>query len=317
MIEKLDFTPFPGLTTPKLQMLFSYFVMPTGKAPPSIPKIITMYDGDQLVCQVSTPAVWENDQKTIVMLHGLGGNQDSPYLIRLSRKFYRLGYRVIRVNLRGSGPGRDLSRLPYNGANSLDIATVLRSFKAETPASPITLMGFSFGANIALKLVGELGTRAHNIVEHVIAVCPPLDFANAISLLALDSNQIYHQYFLKSVVEQGKWFQGQTFHSIYEMDSKVTAPMWGYKSAIDYYHVCSCKRYLPGIRVPTQILFAADDPFIDYRPIEEVSLHPSTKIYLTEKGGHMGFFGKPGRNLDCFWMDQLLISWVQNSKEIK
>ena len=315
MIEKLDFTPFPGLSTPKMQMLFSYFIIPTGKAAPSTPKIITLYDGDQLICQVSTPKSWTSDQKTIVMLHGLGGSQDSPYLVRLSRKFYRLGYRVVRVNLRGSGPGRDLSRLPYNGANSLDIATVLRNLKAEDPSSPIALIGFSFGANIALKLAGELGSSAHNIVEQVIAICPPLDFGTSISLLSLDANKIYHQYFLDSIVSHGnKWFKGKHFQSIYEIDSQITAPLWGYKSAIDYYHVCSCKRYLSGIRVPTKILFSADDPFIDYRPIDEISLHPSTKIYITDKGGHMGFFSKPKKDLDCFWMDQLLISWIHEAR---
>src|SRR4029453_9162833 len=111
----------------------------------------------------------------VVLLHGLCGCHRSAYMRRLAYKLWRCGLRAIRMNLRGCGSGKGLARQPYHSGQSEDVRAVLDELHAETPQSPLQLVGFSLGGNIALKLAGELGNTVAASLQQVIAVCPPAD----------------------------------------------------------------------------------------------------------------------------------------------
>lgn len=309
MFKYLDFQPLRGLASPHLQTLLSTFG-PAGNEPDSTPFIVSLSDGNQLCCQVSTPPHWLPHQSTIVMVHGLGGSHLSSYMIRLARKFYRLGIRVVRVNLRGCGSGEGLSDLPYTCGNSHDIHSVLEALKAEHPLSPIDLMGFSLGGNIVLKMAGELGEKASGFVNRIIAVCPVLDLVQAIVRLSQKSNRMYHNYYLKKIQEQSRpWTNNKKFASIYQYDEAVTVPLWGYASVNDYYEKCSSYKFISDVKIPCDLLLAADDPFIEYDVLKRVKLSSSTNVWLTAGGGHMGFIGKSKDQHGFFWLDNLLLKW--------
>ncbi len=309
MFNVLDFHPPTGLASPHLQMVFSNLT-PTGDEPPSKSLLISLNDGDKLSCEVSTPPEWQPHQATIVMVHGLGGSHLSPYMIRLSRKFYQEGRRVVRTNLRGCGSGSGLNELPYNSGNSHDVWTILETLKTETPSSPINVIGFSLGGNIIIKMAGEQGENASKFLNRVIAVCPVLNLAESVNQLSQRSNWFYHKYYLKKIHEQGeKWIQKQSISSVFEFDEKITAPLWGYANANDYYEKCSSCNFLSNIQVPCDLLLTADDPFIDHSILEQTKISASTKVWLTEHGGHMGFIAWTGEKQGFFWMDKLLLDW--------
>ena len=111
----------------------------------------------------------------VLLLHGLCGCHHSPYMRRLAWKLLRHGLRAVRMNLRGCGSGRGLARYPYHSGRSADVLAGLDSLYQEAPASPVTLVGFSLGGNIVLKLAGELSVRVPENLQRVIAVCPPAD----------------------------------------------------------------------------------------------------------------------------------------------
>jgi len=76
-----------------------------------------------------------------------------------------------------------------------------------------------------------------------------------------------------------------------EFDELVTAPYGGYTSADDYYAQASAGPHLGGIRVPTLLLAAEDDPMI---PGETVRCWPLPPAGLVQRemhrtGGHVGF----------------------------
>lgn len=75
----------------------------SGAAPPTKCWLVELEKGDQLSCEVSEPLQWKEDQKTVLLIHGLGGSHASGYMVRLARKLYLKGLKAIRVNLRGSG----------------------------------------------------------------------------------------------------------------------------------------------------------------------------------------------------------------------
>jgi predicted alpha/beta-fold hydrolase len=80
-------------------------------------------------------------------------------------------------------------------------------------------------------------------------------------------------------------------------DNAFTAPLHGFADAADYYARSSALRFLAGIRRPTLLLSAADDPFLPAFVLDEVAdaVRGNASI-LTEfhpRGGHVGFTAGP------------------------
>lgn len=306
-IKQLDFKPLFGMSSPHLQMFFSIF-LPAGKSPPSAQWLVDLGNGDRLSCEVSEPKKWNGN--TFVLIHGLGGSHQSSYMVRMARKLYERGDKVVRINLRGCGSGKGLSKLPYNAGNSQDILKVLNALKTETPSSDITVIGFSLGANLALKLAGELGKDAEKLIKQIIAVCPPFDLENTASILQEKKNRLYNRYYLRQIFYQASPWTNRVFTCLHEYDDHVTGPLWGYKNAKDYYQTSSSKFYLKNISVPSHILSAEDDPFIALEVLQDVPLSQHVQLWSTKKGSHMGFLGRT----TLHWMDQLLLDWTAPKK---
>ncbi|HEV8052167.1 MAG TPA: alpha/beta fold hydrolase [Parachlamydiaceae bacterium] len=306
----LTFNPLPGFGSPHLQTILACFT-PGGPPPPSITKIFTLEDGDALCCEVSTPPKWKETDKTIILLHGLGGCHTASYMVRLSRKLYFKGYRAIRVNMRNCGSGRTFAKMPYHGGLSSDIFQVVCALKAESPLSPIITIGYSLGGNIALKLAGELGEKNSDLVHATIAVCPPINLAETAEIMALPINNLYNRYYMYHLDKLTKqWTEGRPFSSIYEFDELVTAPKWGFKSPAEYYKSSSSCYKLGLIQHPCHILLAEDDPFINHNTCLGAQRSDSTKIWVSKYGGHMGFFGWADKEYGYYWLDRLLLNWI-------
>jgi predicted alpha/beta-fold hydrolase len=256
--------------------------------------------------------MWKPTDQTVIMLHGLGGSHEAKYMVRMAKKSFDKGYRAIRVNLRGCGSGQGLSKLPYHAGCSEDLLKVLKAYKTEAPESHVTLIGFSLGANVALKFAGELGEMASDLIKRCFAICAPLDLKQTVQAIGKRRHFFYEKYFLKSLARQTKGWIEQKARTIHEFDQTITAPANGFKSADDYYQKCSCKYFLPKIRCQTEILLAEDDPFIDASIIKDVQIPTSVNIWKTKHGGHMGFIGRNAKSHDYYWMDQLLINWLDN-----
>jgi predicted alpha/beta-fold hydrolase len=312
-IENLAFYPLPGLRSPHLQTILPTFFSEIGEEPPFAPFFIHLADGDALYCKMSTPPNWNLHQKTVVLLHGLGGSDASSYMIRMSRKFYQSGYRCLRINLRGSGEGVNFARRPYHGGASHDILETIQTLKKQAPTSPIILVGYSLGGNIALKLLAELKERASELIEMAITICSPIDLAQTMELLLQPVNRLYHRYYVKSLKLTGaRWIGNNAIRSIPDFDNMVTAPRWGFRDAADYYQQSSSRFLLPHIQQTCHLIFAMDDPFVDYRSALQPSLSPKVKLWLSPYGGHMGFWGWVNREHRYHWLDNLLIKMVQS-----
>ncbi len=223
---------------------------------------------------------------------------------RLARKLWRSGLRAIRMNLRGCGSGRGLARYPYHSGRSADALAVLESLLQTTPQSPVTLIGFSLGGNIVLKLAGELSAAVPDNLQRVLAVCPPVDLVACSRLLEQPTNRFYNRYFTRllcaEVIDRHRRFPDlphpnlPTELSLYAFDDCYTAPQCGFQDALDYYRQCSAAPLVPRLTLPCHILFAADDPLIDAHVFDGVALPPNVQVIRTRYGGHLGFLGRPG-----------------------
>jgi uncharacterized protein len=78
-----------------------------------------------------------------------------------------------------------------------------------------------------------------------------------------------------------------------DFDDAVTAPVHGFASARDYYTRSSARHFLGGIRRPTLLLSAYDDPFLPREVLDDVAKVASKNGFLTVEfhphGGHVGF----------------------------
>lgn len=284
----------PAFKSPHLQ-LFATYLIPSGKNPPSVIEKVDIGHGDFLICPVSTPQDYNGE--TVYLVHGMGGNSNSPYMRRIARKLFNLNYRVVRLNLRNCGIGEGYSSLPYNGGTSDDLKKVIKHF-----GNKGIVVGFSLGGNIAIKMAGE----NPDLEVDIIGVCPALNLKDAVDKI---QSTLYHYYFLYYLLQSTKpWTRDKAIRSINQFDNEVTAPLWGYKDANDYYSRASSLQYIPNLKQQITVIFAKDDPFIDYCCLKDEKRH---RVILTEHGSHMGFVDK-GFN---FWIDDFVVDTIRNGSK--
>ncbi len=289
--------------------------MSLGREPASVTRLVALPDGDRLALEVSTPPGWRDDDPTVVMIHGLCGSHRSTYLVRLAGKLLARGHRAVRLNLRGNGSGAGLARRPYSAGCSDDVRAALEDLRAAWPRSPRSLVGFSLGGNIALKLAGELGDDGPALLAQVVGVCPAIDLVAC--WRRLRTQPLYERHFVSNLLlelrrrhaasgEPAPEFARGT--SLFEFDDRYTAPRIGYPGALAYYEGSSARPRLGAIRVPCRVLLAEDDPIIDPMAFDEAPFPAGAQLVRSPRGGHLGFVGVSGPGLR--YMDDVVLGWV-------
>ncbi len=314
------FEPHPLLWNGHLQTIAAHFL---GALPldNTTRHTVTLADGDVTVLHDDRPQGWRAGERAVLLVHGLGGSHESAYMIRLAARLKERGLRAFRIDMRGSGAAIGLSRSLCHAGRSSDLVPAIEQIAALCPGSPLTLIGFSMGGNIVLKLAGELGSRGCGGLDGVIAVCPPVDLLATVEHMARSENRAYHRWFvhhLRVIYVQNRPHLRHRDRvqlrrpprTILEFDRAITAPLGGFPSAADYYRSSSCGRVLEQIALPTLILATEDDPLIPAGPLASARLSASTRRLLLDAGGHLGFIARGNRDPDRRWMDWRLLEWV-------
>lgn len=282
---------------------------------------VALADGDQLVLHDDCPGEWQSGDRVALLIHGLAGCHESGYMQRITHKLNARGVRSFRMDLRGCGAGHGLSRLPYHSGRSEDAAAAIEFLAQLAPGSPVTLLGFSLGGNITLKLVGELEGNACGNLDSAMAVCPPTDLAACSRQIARLQNRMYDRHFVRLLLKQiasqrqvvpdaaDASFERRP-RSLWEFDNSFTAVVCGFGTADNYYEQASSLPLLSKIQIPTQILSAADDPMIPPGPLLAAKLSPAVCLHMADRGGHLGFVGRGGIDPDRRWMDWRVVDWV-------
>ena len=315
----MNFDPIPLFNGPHQQTILSWvFGWPVSLH--SVTQTVELPDGDQILLEITTPKEWRPQDPTTLMIHGLCGSSESSYMIRIGRRLAKQGIRVIRMNMRACGAGKFVAKKTYHCGRSDDLAQVITWIKRTTPDSPLTLVGFSLGGNIALKFAGENPLLAELTTKKIIALSPATDILASIRLLGLRRNRHYEQHFIKELKEDIRLryiLYPNIPHveipdniSLLEFDEIYTAPQAGFQNALDYYRKSSSAWVIPQITVPTKMLYAADDPFVDWTSVNGLTLPQNIHVHLTQKGGHLGFLGTPGSQEGYRWMDNQVVRWI-------
>lgn len=258
----------------------------------------------------------------LILVHGLEGSSAAGYARSLAQAALEAGCAVHRFNMRSCGGTEHLSGTTlYHSGQTSDLLYVIHQIARELPSGvPIFPIGFSLGGNVVLKLAGELGESASDLVTAVAAISTPIDLAACVRQLDRPSNFIYSRRFvarLKDRVRAKTRLSPGLFdltgidqvRDIYTFDDRFTAQAFGFGSADNYYATQSANQFLHRIRIPTLVVQAKDDPLIPFAVYDHPAFaaNPFLRLVATEHGGHLGFIAKtPPR----FWLDQLLVNWI-------
>jgi hypothetical protein len=244
-----------------------------------------------------------NNQKAVVLLHGLEGNSESAYIKSIAPLLHNKGYDVFVLNLRGCSGVPNLVQTSYNSGRTEDLQTVINHITINCNYDKIDLIGYSLGGNLVLKYLGE---NQDNPISKAVAVSVPCDLkASSLQLQKGFFNKVYSKIFVRKLKQKLKTKAKQfpelkitnqqitAIKTVYDFDELYTAPVHGYKNASDYYNQCSSKHFIKNIRTPTLLINALDDSFLtpECFPFEEAKANPNFTLLTPKHGGHVGFMG--------------------------
>ena len=255
--------------------------------------------GDRLVGELNRP-VEGSGKPLVVLIHGLTGCSTGAYMLASAFSLLRLGYPVLRLNLRGAGPSRPLCRQQYHAGRSADLRDALAGLPSGLLADGLFAVGYSLGGNMLLKYLAEQGEAGP--VRAAASVSAPIDLSAASRRLMARRNQLYHDWLLRRMQEEALAGEALTdaerqavvtARRVYDFDERFVAPRNGFRGADDYYLRSSALFFLPQIRVPTLIIHALDDPWIPGASYMGFDWQANPRLIplLPRQGGHVGFHG--------------------------
>lgn len=294
----------------------------------STDRVVRIDDETRVRVRLTRPGA---PRPTLVLVHGLVGDDSSPYMIGCAEKALAAGLDVARINLRNCGGTEALTTSVYHGGITADVAGTCRALVADG-VEQLVVAGFSLGGGIVLRWAGELGEDVPEWLAGVVAVSPAVDFE--LAARACEAGRfarIYQRMFVASLKEilarKHELFperfpdpRGVPIRTLREFDDRYTSRLSGFVGVEDYYAQASARPLLGRIRVPSAILAAQDDPLVPPASFDEVrgGALPAIRFIATEHGGHCGFVGaRPAilagqRDLDRFWAESRVVQLTRS-----
>lgn len=264
---------------------------------------IQLNDGDFLDLDWSYAATTPSD-KLIILLHGLEGNGQRPYITGAAKLFNAKGVDAVCVNFRGCSGEDNLKYYSYHSGATNDLQAVIQHVTSNKNYTTLYLKGISLGANIILKYLGERDSLPEAI-KAAVAISVPCDLSGAAKALHAFKNKPYHDRFLRHLKKrlenkQIKFPEHitkvdiESIKTLSDFDEVYTSKAHGFANAQDYYAKCASLQFLKRITVPTLIINALNDSFLSTNcyPVSEAKTNPSIYLEMPKYGGHSGFVMK-------------------------
>ena len=242
----------------------------------------------------------EKSNKVIILLHGLEGHAQRPYITGTAKLFNDNGIDAIGVNFRGCSGEPNLLYRSYHSGATEDLDSVVN----HVLSNEIYIKGISLGANMALKYVGERDNVPKE-VKAVISVSTPCNLKGSCDELLSLKNKHYAIKFLQhlklklkpKLIQFPNYLSVTDFNSIkslIDFDHVYTAKAHGFIDAYDYYEKASSAQFLPNIKIPSLIINSLNDSFLSpgCYPVKEAKQNPNLYLEMPKYGGHVGFIQK-------------------------
>jgi predicted alpha/beta-fold hydrolase len=235
-----------------------------------------------------------------LLCHGLEGSSQATYMRGMARALNQAGWDAVAYNYRGCS------------------GTINRRLRAY---HSIGFVGFSLGGNLVLKYLGENAASLDPERHWAAAVSVPCDLKASARQLDRAVNQVYNWRFLRTLTAKARWkahcYPGcidtsrlPSVRSLKDFDDVYTAPVHGFRDAEDYWRRCSALRFVNGIRIPTLLINALNDPFLapPCFPYDAARRNDSLFLETPTSGGHVGFL--PSNPREPFWHEARVVQFA-------
>lgn len=280
---------------------------------------ITLGDGDFMDLDWSFSK--EKSNKLIVLLHGLEGHAQRPYVTGAAKLFNDNGVDAVCVNFRGCSGEDNLKFRSYHSGATEDLESVINHAISNKNYDEIYLKGISLGANIILKYLGEREAVPQE-VKKAIAISAPCYLYGSAKELHTFKNILFHDRFKRHLMNRLKIKQKNfteelsveeiaSIKTLFDFDNVYTSKAHGFKDALDYYEQCSSLQFLTNIKTPTLIINALNDSFLSPEcfPVKEAKQNPNLFLEMPKFGGHVGFIDKK----NVYYNEKRALEFVKNN----
>ena len=271
---------------------------PSPSGPPAEPWSVVLEDPHAGTVRLSGHLRARDARAVLVVVHGLAGDAEAPYVIAAARAADAAGLACLRVNLRGADrKGDDF----YHAGLTADLHAAVKS-RELAGYDQVFVLGYSLGGHVTLRYAADSPDRR---VAAVAAISAPLDLD--VGARAFDSpwcevyrrnilvalNDIYANVARRRAVPTPV-AEARRIRKIREWDNRIVAPRYGFENAEHYYQSVSAAPWLPKLTLPSLLLYARHDPVVPAHAVERAleKCVSGTEVHWVERGGHMGFSEK-------------------------
>ncbi len=248
----------------------------------------------------------EGRAPTVIVVHGIGGDAGSRYVVRAAVALRRAGYHVIRMTMRGAAASVECAPSLYHAGLTEDLDALVRVALADPRVSSAFVLGFSGGGNVALKLAGELGDEAPEGLRGIVTVSAPFDYTTIGPHMDAPARLPFRFHVLRGLVRQARAFARlyperaaydvrrlSLLGSFRDYDANVVVPTYGFDDVDQYWAVSGARAVLSRVAVPSLVVHAYDDPMVPGATVRDSLAEASSSIELemSADGGHIGWYG--------------------------
>jgi abhydrolase domain-containing protein 1/3 len=138
-------------------------------------ELVTLPDGGTVAMDwLPAPPTMDAKKPIVILIHGLCGNSESNHIVYAGHEFSKQGYAVGAFIARGCGGLSLTTPESFTAARTSDLAYVLDRIHKQYPDRPIAAVGYSLGAGILLKYLGQHGDKS--LLTAAVAVSPSWNF---------------------------------------------------------------------------------------------------------------------------------------------
>jgi len=285
----------------------------------------TLSDGDFIEAYWHKINSHNETTPIVILFHGLTGSYNSPYIQGAMQALNKANISSVVMHFRGCSGKDNRKARSYHSGDTKDALEFIDHVKQKYPHARLFAVGYSLGANMLLKLLGEQKQKLP--LEAAVAVSAPMLLDVCANKMNKGFSRFYQNRLLKDLrialeKKYDKHPMQELIHlarediaglqNFWQFDDAYTAKINGFQSAQEYYSKSSAKQYLKDITIPTLIIHAKDDPFMTQEviPIQE-ELSSSVILEVYEHGGHVGFVTgsllKPK-----YWLDEKITKFFKN-----
>ncbi|HEY9546832.1 MAG TPA: alpha/beta fold hydrolase, partial [Solimonas sp.] len=188
------FRPHRCLRGPHAQTVIPTLLRPSPKLDLAI-ETLELPDGDFV--RIGWAGIEQRGQRVAVLIHGLTGGFQSKYLRGLAQLLIVRGWRIAVLELRGGGDKPN--RLPrnYHHGDTTDLRYLWALLQERDPDARLAAVGWSLGANVLLKALGEMGANAP--IEAAAAASAPFVLEACAHKLDSGFSRVYQRRLLRDL----------------------------------------------------------------------------------------------------------------------